>query len=166
MDLLRGIARAGQSKKNACRNLHTLINRSGILFPVRIDAALVSVAYRKPVFRREKLWWPIIRMTDWATTMLRERPGMLLGGHNLEQVNQWNQMFIDFWTDYFSGHPGHPLAASGYNLGFCIPYFFHGDEGRGFRQRAVMVESFQPVISRKGPSCTNMSGYLDLFRYP
>ena len=161
LDLLRQIATAGLSKTNACRNLHTIINRNNILFPVKIDAALISVAYRKPVFRREKLWWPIIRMDAWVTAILKDAPQMLLCGFQLKQVPQWNHVLRTFWANYFKAFPGHCLRTAGHDPGFCIPYFFHGDEGRGFRYRPVMVESFQPVISWKGPNKTNESGYLD-----
>ena len=158
--MLRQIARAGQNKTNACRNLHRLINRKNILFPVKIDAALISVAYRKPVYRTENIWWPLIRMEAWVRSILNEVPQVLLGGFRLEQAHQWNQMLKEFWGLYFSAHPDHCLRTSGFNLGYCIPYFFHGDEGRGFRNRPVMVESFQPVISYKGPTVTNESGHL------
>lgn len=85
---------------------------------------------------------------------------MLLGGFKLEHVKHWSEMLRQFWKLYLSAYPGHCLKTSGFDHGFCIPYFFHGDEGRGYRNRPVMIESFQPVISYKGPLVTNESGCL------
>ena len=160
LDLLRRIAWAGLSRTNASRNLHSLINKNKILFPVEIDACLIHVAFRKPTFRREEIWWPIIRMESWVKTILHEVPEVLLGGFKLEHVKHWSEMLHQFWKLYFSAYPGHCLKTSGFDHGFCIPYFFHGDEGRGYRNRPVMIESFQPVISHKGPLVTNESGCL------
>ena len=42
----------------------------------------------------------------------------------------------------------------------AVPIMLHGDEGRGLRSQAFMVESFQFVISHLGPHTTNTSGQL------
>lgn len=162
MDLLRKLARAGQSKTNACRNLHRLINKNGVLFPVKIDATLISVAFRRPALRVEKLWWPLIRMDAWVRSILEQAPELLLCGHRLSDQCSWQSVFSSFWDIYFTVNPEHVLRTAGFDLAYCISYFFHGDEGRGFRNRRVVVEAFQPVISWKGIGSTNESGHLGI----
>ena len=89
LDLLRGIARAGLSRTNASRNLHNLINKNKSPFPMETDACLIHVAFR--TFRREKIWWPMIRIESWVETILPEVPEVLLGGFKLEhKALEWN----------------------------------------------------------------------------
>ena len=76
--------------------------------------------------------------------------GMAAGLHNvlgLLQVNP-NHVIFQELGDF-------PIACA-------IPYFIHGDEGRGYCRRPFMVESWQPVISYKGLDKINESGYLGL----
>lgn len=159
-DLLYKVANAGKSKTNACRNLHILITRGKILFPVHIDAIEVRVSLRKPFLRKEKVFWPILRMGDWVKTLLSECPQVLLSGYKLEQSSKWKAVFQNFWDEYKSCNGCHPVYTSKYPIDCCVPYFLHGDEGRTLRSRSFMIHSFQPLISRKGPRKCNESGYL------
>lgn len=159
-DLLYKVANAGKSKTNACRNLHILITRGKILFPVHIDAIEVRVSLRKPFLRKEKVFWPILRMGDWVKALLSECPQVLLSGYKLEQSSKWKAVFQNFWDEYKSCNGCHPVYTSNYPTDCCVPYFLHGDEGRTLRNRSFMIHSFQPLISRKGPMKCNESGYL------
>ena len=158
-DLLFKIARSGHSERNACRNLHRLINRNGLLYPVPISAKLITVARRKPTYSVEQLWWPILKMSDWVKVLLARTPKILLAGHDLKDFG-WKNTLRQFWLDYEEVNGSHIVYQSGFPPEFNIPYFLHGDEGRTHRSRSFMVESFQPVISHKGPMKTNESGYL------
>ena len=58
--------------------------------------------------------------------------------------------------------PSHPIFSlpDDADLGLFWPYTIHGDEGRGRNKTPVMVESFCPVISRRGMKVTNLKGQL------
>ena len=157
-DLLWKLSRAGLSKTNACRNLHSLIDRNNVLYPVPIDCGLIRVAFRKPQFRTEQVYWPFLRMHEWVRCLLRESPHMILAGHKLSDTGGWQGVFSEFWNTYRLINPGHTIFRDQLPTECCIPYFLHGDEGRGYCRRPFMVESFQPVISHKGLGYTNESG--------
>jgi len=101
-------------------------------------------------------------MASWVRALLDQSPGMLLAGHCLRDVTKWQAVFSRFWDLYRHVNPNHCIYADGLDARNCIPYFMHGDEGRGYCRRPFMVESFQPVISQKGLEYTNESGKLDL----
>ena len=160
-DLLWKMSRAGMSKRNACRNLHTLIDKNNVLFKVRIDVTQIMVAIRKPSYRTKLVWWPIIHMQDWVQSLIRESPQVLLGGYSLEQKAGWQAQLVEFWSLYRNVNPNHCLYTDSFDHKFCIPYFLHGDEGRGYCRRPYMVESFQPVLGWKGTGSTNEAAYFD-----
>ena len=90
---------------------------------------------------------------------------MLLGGHSLEDPDAYCRMLRVFWQRFRHVRPEHDVydradAEAGFDLGFCIPVAIHGDEGRGKLKRPVMVLSYQPLISFKGPRFVNSSGCL------
>ena len=160
--MLHKLAKVGDSRTNICRNLHRLIDRSDVLFPVLMSTTPVTIKLRKPRPHTTVVDWPIIKMTDWAQTLLQRTPQYMLGGMKLEQVDEWSRMFSMFWSFYRTIDPSHPI----YNLpvpehGKFLPYAIHGDEGRGLRNKAFLVESFQPLIGVWGPMKTNESGQPD-----
>ena len=99
-------------------------------------------------------------MQAWVKALLDESPWMILAGHDLSEVSEWQSTFAHFWSLYRYVNGGHCIYQDGHDTRTCIPYFLHGDEGRGYCRRPFMVESFQPVISHKGSDYTNESGYL------
>lgn len=111
------------------------------------------------MYRTQQVWWPVLRMSSWVQALCQEAPGMILAGHRLEDTVGWQSTFSDFWMKYKSFCPSHPIFTSSYDLRLVVPYYFHGDEGRGQCRRQFMVESFQPCISWKGSAFTNESGY-------
>ena len=100
-------------------------------------------------------------MTDWVKTLIKRRPQVLLAGCKFEEHMQWKAILRGFWENYRGVNGDHPIFSSGFPLDTAIPYFFHGDEGRGLRNRPIMIEAFQPVISQLGPDKTNESGWLE-----
>ena len=92
---------------------------------------------------------------------------MILAGHSLEDRHAWENVFSTFWEKYEQVNPSHPLYVDfeATARGRCIPYFLHGDEGRGQRRVPLMIESFQPCISHRGLSFTNESTYLASIKY-
>ena len=99
-------------------------------------------------------------MVDWARVLLRAHPEVLLGGCRINEVQKWKGIFREFWELYRGTNPDHVVFSSNLPLECCVPYFLHGDEGKTLRSRSMMIESFQPVISRNGPLTTNESGNL------
>lgn len=164
-DLLKMISKTGNSKRNVCRNLHSLLRRNKALFPVDVDVAPVTVAVRRPVYRTEAVWWPVLPMSAWVKALWNEAPSMLLGGHSNEDVAGWQSILSNFWKQYRSFNDKHPIYADGHDQRFCIPFFLHGDEGRGQCRRPFMVESWQPCISFKGTDFTNESGHSMTTRF-
>ena len=127
-----------------------------------MDAVPIRVALRRPYLRRETMYWPVFRMRDWIVTLLSKSPGTLLAGCRLEEQSKWTSTFHAFWEEYKTCNSSHPVFSAGLPLEQCVPYFLHGDEGKTLRSRSMMIESFQPVISRKGPLVSNESGFLEL----
>ena len=153
------LARTGASRTNICRNLHRLIEKSGVKFSVELTVVPVRIRLRKPKPHIEILDWPIIRPSDWARSLLKHNPEILLGGHKLEDEG-WKPILASFWQQYRAINPGHPAFATFTNLDLerVIPYAHHGDEGRGLRGKPFLVESIQPIIGFHGINSTNESG--------
>lgn len=155
------IANAGRSKTNACRNLHNLIHKKKMLFPVAIDAVRVHVSLRRPFLRKEQLWWPILRLEHWVQALMARTPEILLAGYGIHQRDNWSAIFNGFWQGYESCNPCHPIFTSSLPRSHSIPYFLHGDEGKTLRQRSFMIHSFQPCISKYGPWFAMNLGTVD-----
>ena len=90
--------------------------------------------------------------------MLKNKPKILLGGHSLD--GDWRAMFKKFWSDYKIYSGDHPLFKTKFNQECCVPFFIHGDEGRGQLKRPFMVISTQFAIGRDGPGVINDNSNL------
>ena len=129
-----------------------------MLFPVDIDLAPVTVAMRKPYYQIREIWWPMLPMSSWVKALWNEAPQMILGGHRREDIAGWRTELANFWNQYRKCNGNHQLFCDNYDTSLVVPFFLHGDEGRGACRRQFMVESFQPVLSWKGVGSTNESG--------
>lgn len=129
--------------------------------PIPIDAVRTPVVFKKPKVRVEWIWWPVLKMGDWIKALIRYNPRIILAGNLLEEEIAWKHVFSSFWSIYKTIEPSHPVFNSSIALTNAIPYYIHGDEGRGLRSRPFLVESFQPVISESGLFETNEKGYLE-----
>lgn len=65
-----------------------------------------------------------------------------------------------FWEGFHQYDPLHPLYDTDHDRSLCIPIMTHGDEGKGLKSQSFMVQSWQLVMSFKGPKFTNNSGNL------
>ena len=128
--------------------------------PVRIDTVQIPIKVRKPKVHTAWVGWPILKISNWVQTLVQECPKVLLGGHRFEDDLGWKHIFSSFWAIYRTIDPDHPFFSSGISYTNAIPYYLHGDEGRGLRARPFLVESFQPVIAGQGLFETNEKGYL------
>ena len=108
------------------------------------------------------MYWPTLSMKSWIATLLKSYPELMLGGFKLEQKTEWQELFRYFWRAYKEVDETHPVfhELPIEALSTAIPIMVHGDEGRGLRSQAFMVQSFQFVISHLGPYVTNTSGQL------
>lgn len=162
-DLLGKIGQCGNGKRNACRNLHRLINRTkGVTVHLDVDVCPISIRTKRPVAVKD-VWWPLLRMDSWLQYFFTELPGMILGGCAGDDEATWRRMFSDFWDTYRQVDGGHQIFQTDYDLSACIPYMLHGDEGRGQSFVPFLVLSWQPVISFRGPTTYSDSSYLPLY---
>ena len=158
LDLICAIASAGRSSQNACRNLHSLIHKRGLTVPLRIHTVEIPVCVRRP--KLKKLWvhYPVILPTTWVEYLLREQSHLILAGHMLEAMT-WKDELKGFWDAYLLVDPSHPMnCPGGPPKELTVPFYIHGDEGRGKYKPPIMIQAIQPVISFKGPAYKNSSG--------
>ena len=107
------------------------------------------------------MYWPCFSMHSWVKVLSSSFPEFIFGGFKMEQQSKWRALFKWFWSMYHAYDSDHEIyKTENLDHGVCIPYMTHGDEGRGLRSQAFMVESFQFVISNMGPYTTNTSGHL------
>ena len=162
-NLLVKVAGAFQGRKNACRNLTRLIKRTpGVTLPIPISACKVHIKVRKPI-RPVEVYWPVIQMGDWCQYFAAFKPELLLAGHKPNE--DWKSVFRKFWDDYkivSEDHPIFSLDSDHHDLGCYIPYFIHGDEGRGQLKRPYMVVAFQFAIGFQGVDQINDNTHLGL----
>ena len=78
----------------------------------------------------------------------------------MQQEAEWRCLFSWFWDLYRDIDPDHPFLGVDADRSLAIPYLLHGDEGRGLRSQAFMVESWQVLVGHLGPFTTNTSGHL------
>ena len=162
-DMLHKLAKTGASKTNVCRNLHRLLQKTGVQYPVAVDSVTIHIKLRKPRPHSTVAQWPVVRMSTWAKALLKDNARYLLGGNNIEDVAACKMVYENFWESYRTVDEHHPVFATGVELGRVVPYALHGDEGRGLRGKPYLVESWQPIIGVAGPDYTNESSQLALF---
>ena len=74
----------------------------------------------------------------------------ILGGYKLQDLPAVEKMLEQFWERhaFVDGDvPQHPRRT--------IPYYLHGDEGRGQCKRPVLIVSAQPVLGWSGDEHVN-----------
>ena len=74
----------------------------------------------------------------------------LLQGHHISEVHRWQQDLKEFWDLYEHVDPTHATFTESLDRKCTLPYFLHGDEGRGRTKLPVMVMSFQGLFSHFG----------------
>lgn len=161
--LLCKIASTSNDKRNVDRNLRRCIRKMGISVPVDLELVETTIQLRKPKVCVKSIYWPCLSMHSWIKNLAESYPRLLFGGHRLEQETEWRRLFSWFWENFQhcdAEHPIFDLQRDGADLSLALPFMTHGDEGRGLRSQAFMVESFQLVISHLGPFTTNTSGNL------
>lgn len=114
--------------------------------------------------RKEETDFPVLLPSAWLKVGLETGGQMFLGGHEVSDESGYRCMLLDFWKKFQCVNPGFDFfARKDYNdemAPLSIPCLVHGDEGRGKCKRPIMILAVQPLISWKGPSHVNSSGYL------
>ena len=156
----------GRGQGNASRNLHALITRQGRTLPVKLDQipTPVRLVFKGKVSKHD-MQYPILKPSSWLKYSMHVGGEAFLGGHSLDAKDGYTSMLTQFWknfqmsnpTFHFFERPDYPQVAP-----FSIPVLVHGDEGRGSGKNPIMCLCIQPLISWKGPSFVNSSGWPDL----
>ena len=154
------IASTGNSKSNVDRNLRRCIHKAGVTVPVEITLVPTTVQIRKPKVKVESVYWPTLSMRSWISIIAESYPEIMFAGFRFEEEHLWKPLFSWFWDQYKKIDGSHPAfhELDQASLSSSVPIMLHGDEGRGLRSQAFMVESWQFVISHLGPYTTNTSG--------
>ncbi|CAE7440186.1 unnamed protein product, partial [Symbiodinium sp. CCMP2456] len=100
LDLLYKLSAAGRSNSNVCRNLHRLIHREGLSVPVQIDFVDTVVRKRRPLVKKVAVCYPVIYPSSWMKFLLQNHSHLILGGVELEKLQEWQAMLSEFWTLY------------------------------------------------------------------
>ena len=120
---------------NICRNLHRLLLNEQFTVQVVVVETVVSIKHPRKRTMLEAPW-PIIKLGSWGKTIVEKQGGqLLLGGHHISQPHLWRKDLKEFWDMYEgvdSNHLIYSLPAA--DRSSTIPYFVHGDEGRGTLQ--------------------------------
>ena len=141
------MAKCGRKRvdSHACRNLHSLIWRTGKVLPVTIS----TVTMRKRISRRKlaaiPTLHPLLKLRDWATTIFKYGGHFFLRGKSLEHAGSFGEELRDFWGKIAVAEPQLPLPDPE-RWHQHIPVCIHGDEGRGRQGQPVLVLSYQPLL--------------------
>ena len=157
---LRDLAACGSGRRqddNISRNFHRLLGLRGKFLPITVTAVTAPVFLHKGKPKVENIPYPVLLPSDWVSYMMSIGGEAILGGWSVGDTCQFTTMLEDFWCKYMSCKPDFKLA-EGLRPKYCIPIAVHGDEGRGKVKRPIMVLSWQPVLSWKGPEFVNMGG--------
>ncbi|CAE6972059.1 unnamed protein product [Symbiodinium sp. CCMP2592] len=112
------------------------LHSSGCALPVKIEMIEAG-----PAGEKESIPWldPVRMMTCLAENDMLD---LLHGDHNL----------LEFWRRYAKYNPSHPiftLAENGVvNLARSIPFYSHGDEGRGKKKKGILIWSMKGAVGR------------------
>ncbi len=135
--------------KNASRSIFTFIHQKNKTLPVPISSLRVPVRGKSRYKHIEQTrLWPILLLSDWVRTSFENPYGgfFFLGGHRLHQLDIVKEMLRRFWNKHkvvdSTINPPHPEVT--------IPFFLHGDEGRGQAKDPVLVLAAQPIIGWTG----------------
>ena len=84
-----------------------------------------------------------------------------LGGNTLDTWEDAQAMLQTFWGRYKNIDPSlvpeHPSQT--------VPFYIHGDEGRGLGKRPLLVISFQPTMSWTGGQKIPSTKYLYSYKW-
>ena len=137
------------------------MHRQGRTLPVQVSQVRTPV--RVPGTRGKTMVnYPVLFLSSWCRQIFSDEAGqgkMLLGGFSLHEEAEYRPMFAEFCSRFWYFRPDLDVYKQDYDRSLCVPIALHGDEGRGKLRRPLMIISYQPIISYKGPDYTNCSGH-------
>lgn len=160
---MAGIARRDRKKRNQSRGLHAYIHRHNKTLPVPVTN--VTAPIKTKVSRRRAVAskpWPVMHLSDWISTCfnIKQFSGFfMLGGKKVSQLQDIESMLTRFWDRYKHIDQEVPPVPSR-----TIPFYIHGDEGRGLVKRPLMIVAFQPIIGWGGEDRVNTIKYQSMIR--
>ena len=129
--------------------------------PIDISLVKVPVRKRRPVVKKEIVWFPVLYPSSWIPFLLQHHSYLLLGGLDLHEPDKWQRALDEFWGKYKACDKDHIMhEASAPPTTHTVPIYIHGDEGRGKYRLPIMDEAFQPCLSFQGTAYKNSSGSL------
>ena len=159
--MLQKLAACGNSydDPHMCRNLHRLIQKTSRSLPVPISKTdvLIRMSRKGRALRTKIVEYPLLRPSDWVRTIFKSGDHFLLGGNSMDSIDTFGDTLQTFWHYYKAIHPTMQFEGS---PRMAIPFFLHGDEGRGKGKKPIMVLSLQPLITSPDMSTSNLSGCL------
>lgn len=161
-DTIADLAKIGvndKKLKNASRNIYNFMHKGGHTLPVTISSVVVPVRGKSRYKHiEERRPWPLLLLSDWVKTSFENPYGgfFFLGGYKLDQLERVKGMLRRFWQNYVTVDSNIvPLRPE-----VTIPFYLHGDEGRGQCRQPVLVLAAQPIIPWGGENCVNAKKYL------
>lgn len=107
--------------KNAERDMHSLFNREGLGFPVKVQVVEHEV---EGVGMAQTHYVPV---SEWLRVLIGLAPNAIFGN-----TDNWDEQLLSWWTLYEQHHPEHPVfERHRASLSKAIPILIHGDEGTG-----------------------------------
>ena len=87
--------------------------------------------------------WPVLYLSSWIKVCFQKRCGgfFLFGGLTMDNLEEVEGTLARFWERHASVSNDQPRCPRR-----TIPFYIHGDEGRGACKRPLLVLSFQPVL--------------------
>lgn len=94
--------------------------------------------------------FPYIRFSEWLRHIIEyDNLEHLVGVRDVEDMKK---LLVCFWSRWQSVFPQHEVfhraAANQLDVATCIPILHHGDEGRGYKKKQVMVMSVHGALGR------------------
>ncbi len=145
--------------KNASRNIYNFIHKNDKTLPVTISSVVVPVRGKSRYKHiEENKSWPLLLLSHWVKTAFEDPYGgfFFLGGYKLNQLDSVKDMLRRFWEN----HKGVDSSLIPARPEVTIPFYLHGDEGRGQCKQPVLVLAVQPIIPWGGENCVNAKKYL------
>ena len=139
MDIrLRALAKCSTGTRNESRALHALIHRTGRTLDVAVDTVRTPIKVLKGKPRITICDYPVLYLSSWLKQSLGSGGQMVLGGHRLQDPAGFRAMFDCFWRRFRCTRPDLDIYNRGWDLSTCIPFAYHGDEGRGKLKRPIL----------------------------
>ena len=151
---MANISRKDKKKTNVSRGLHKYIHMNNKTLPVAVTHVIIPIRTRvSRRFRIARKPWPVFQLSDWMKACFNtpEFQGVfMLGGKKVGELEEIEGMLSTFWDRYHCIDPNTPEVPER-----TIPFYIHGDEGRGLVKRPLLIIAFQCIIGWAGTDHPN-----------